>query len=117
MIEVMASGELLTSEGLRRTRRLRSKGDAIVKLSVFHHDMRRGSRLLRAVWPGTSRRSAALWRERHACEKRGNARQDHARKIRRAGRRLLPSDNDDAEPMRGSAHILMMQDRERTKQL
>ena len=27
------------------------------------------------------------------------------------------SDNDDAEPMRGSAHILMMQDREQTKQL
>jgi PhnB protein len=27
------------------------------------------------------------------------------------------SDNDDAEPMRGSAHILMIQDRERTKQL
>jgi PhnB protein len=27
------------------------------------------------------------------------------------------SDNDDAEPMRGSAHILMLQDRERTKQL
>lgn len=27
------------------------------------------------------------------------------------------SDNDDAEPMRGSAHILMMQDRARTKQL
>src|SRR5258705_5453603 len=27
------------------------------------------------------------------------------------------SDNDDAEPMRGSAHILMMQDRERTRQL
>lgn len=27
------------------------------------------------------------------------------------------SDNDDAEPMRGSAHILMMQDRERTKHL
>src|SRR4030088_2133451 len=27
------------------------------------------------------------------------------------------SDNDDAEPMRGSAHILMMRDRERTKEL
>jgi PhnB protein len=27
------------------------------------------------------------------------------------------SDNDDAEPMRGSAHILMMDDRERTRQL
>lgn len=27
------------------------------------------------------------------------------------------SDNDDAEPMRGSAHILMLQDRERTTQL
>ena len=27
------------------------------------------------------------------------------------------SDNDDAEPMRGSAHILMMQDREQTTQL
>ncbi len=27
------------------------------------------------------------------------------------------SDNDDAEPMRGSAHILMMQDRERTTRL
>jgi PhnB protein len=27
------------------------------------------------------------------------------------------SDNDDAEPMRGSAHILMMQDREQTKLL
>ena len=27
------------------------------------------------------------------------------------------SDNDDAEPMRGSAHILMMQDREQTQQL
>jgi PhnB protein len=27
------------------------------------------------------------------------------------------SDNDDAEPMRGSAHILMMDDRDRTKQL
>jgi len=27
------------------------------------------------------------------------------------------SDNDDAEPMRGSAHILMMQDRDRTKHL
>ena len=27
------------------------------------------------------------------------------------------SDNDDAEPMRGSAHILMMHDRDRTKQL
>ena len=35
------------------------------------------------------------------------------------GRSILsrPSDNDDAEPMRGSAHILMMRDRERTKQL
>jgi PhnB protein len=27
------------------------------------------------------------------------------------------SDNDDAEPMRGSAHILMLGDRERTKRL
>jgi PhnB protein len=27
------------------------------------------------------------------------------------------SDNDDAEPMRGSAHILMMHDRERTRQM
>jgi PhnB protein len=27
------------------------------------------------------------------------------------------SDNDDAEPMRGSAHILMMRDRARTKEL
>lgn len=27
------------------------------------------------------------------------------------------SDNDDAEPMRGSAHILMLRDRERTAQL
>lgn len=27
------------------------------------------------------------------------------------------SDNDDAEPMRGSAHILMMQDREQTRLL
>ena len=27
------------------------------------------------------------------------------------------SDNDDAEPMRGSAHILMMRDREQTRQL
>jgi PhnB protein len=27
------------------------------------------------------------------------------------------SDNDDTEPMRGSAHILMMQDREQTQQL
>jgi PhnB protein len=27
------------------------------------------------------------------------------------------SDNDDAEPMRGSAHILMLQDREQTKRL
>ena len=27
------------------------------------------------------------------------------------------SDNDDAEPMRGSAHILMIEDRDRTKQL
>lgn len=27
------------------------------------------------------------------------------------------SDNDDAEPMRGSAHILMLQDRDQTKQL
>jgi len=27
------------------------------------------------------------------------------------------SDNDDAEPMRGSAHILMMDDRDRTRQL
>jgi PhnB protein len=27
------------------------------------------------------------------------------------------SDNDDAEPMRGTAHILMMDDRDRTRQL
>jgi len=27
------------------------------------------------------------------------------------------SDNDDAEPMRGSAHILMMDDRTKTRQL
>ena len=30
---------------------------------------------------------------------------------------FFASDNDDAEPMRGSAHILMLQDRERTAQL
>jgi PhnB protein len=36
-----------------------------------------------------------------------------------AGRGVVfyASDNDDAEPMRGSAHILMMQDRERTQRL
>ena len=33
------------------------------------------------------------------------------------GVRFYASDNDDAEPMRGSAHILMMQDREQTKLL
>ena len=33
------------------------------------------------------------------------------------GVRFFASDNDDAEPMRGSAHILMMDDREQTKQL
>lgn len=30
---------------------------------------------------------------------------------------FFASDNDDAEPMRGSAHILQMYDRDRTKQL
>src|SRR6201984_919513 len=30
---------------------------------------------------------------------------------------FFASDNDDAEPMRGSAHILMMQDREQTRLL
>jgi PhnB protein len=33
------------------------------------------------------------------------------------GVRFYASDNDDAEPMRGSAHILMMDDREQTQTL
>ena len=33
------------------------------------------------------------------------------------GLRFYASDNDDAEPMRGSAHILMMDDREATAEL
>ena len=33
------------------------------------------------------------------------------------GVRFYASDNDDAEPMRGSAHMLMMEDRALTKQL
>jgi PhnB protein len=33
------------------------------------------------------------------------------------GVRFYASDNHDAEPMRGSAHILMMEDREKTDQL
>lgn len=38
-------------------------------------------------------------------------------KFEGAGVRFYASDNDDAEPMRGSAHILMMDDREHTDRL
>ena len=40
----------------------------------------------------------------------------HAR-FEGSGVAFYASDNDDAEPMRGSAHMLMMDDRERTEQL
>src|SRR6202163_2292634 len=66
---------------------------------------------------GPGRRNSASWRERPAREERSDAWQGHACKIRRTGVLFYASDNDDAEPMRGSAHILMMDDRDQTRAL
>jgi PhnB protein len=48
---------------------------------------------------------------------RSLSRQDHAFALRGPGVLFYASDNHDAEPMRGSAHILMMDDKESTDRL
>lgn len=54
--------------------------------------------------------------KRHGADTAMHGRVMHA-KFEGPGVRFYASDNDDAEPMRGSAHILMMDSRDETEQL
>jgi len=72
---------------------------------------------LRGLRPWADRRDHAARRGRNAGAGARHAGPRHAREVRRPGVLFYASDNDDAEPMRGSAHILMLDDPERTTEL
>jgi len=66
---------------------------------------------------GPDCRDGAIRRRRDAAQERGNAWQGLHAKFEGDGIAFYASDNDDAEPMRGSAHHLATDSRRSTDQL
>src|SRR5579862_9947999 len=65
--------------GLFRQHVKRSVRHVAVQLSLLHHDLRAGARILYALRIGQGHGRDALWRGGHAGAERSNAREDHAR--------------------------------------